>query len=631
MKRSVQFSFVFILILFVNSLVFAGEVHKVNFDSLNYREVFGSKPGTIPLTPIFNEDGVVAMVDSFLSDGQKYYKNCYVDSAYKTGVGDGHNMYIGSINMCFDLTSLKVSTTYLTLEFGGLKGHENLVVNNEWWEGEISEISYLELGACIVYINNYEEGLGNLTILGEEIHTVFIGGQDFWIDNLTAYEEIPEKLCVNFESQLLETTYGMKTHDPGDLAFYENIVPVRVDSFYWKEGGAFNYAEIQSTEGIFGIDNVIGMNNINLSFNSDEMPFTPTYISFEFLNMGGYDNLIVNGDKLIGDLFDMNGLSLGETDIYVCSIQTKPGIRGLVQIVGEVHSLKVGGQELLLDNICFYKEAPFAACNHLVDFESLDPDTSFGQAHNKPGDFIFEESDIAVVVEEFYSSPFGKPAFNIAYVEFAPSGTGVCQTMWLNNICLQFDLEKLDLTVQQVSFEFADYGGTENLRVNDGELYIGELTEAPYEIAPGVTCEIVLNGDSEETLTGIVILSGDISTLLVGGQEFFIDNVCVSGELTAIRNNNCNCNKPDRFILEQNYPNPFNPITTINYHIPSAGDVTIEIYNSIGEKIESFGFNHNTSGNKIFKYNGSHLASGVYFYRVITPNFSAVKRMLLVK
>jgi hypothetical protein len=89
--------------------------------------------------------------------------------------------------------------------------------------------------------------------------------------------------------------------------------------------------------------------------------------------------------------------------------------------------------------------------------------------------------------------------------------------------------------------------------------------------------------------------------------------------------------QPMKFVLMQNYPNPFNPETTIKYSIPQAGDVKLTIYNELGIKIATIVNEYKHSGSYTIKFNGYNLASGIYFYRLESGNYSAVKKFVLMK
>jgi hypothetical protein len=88
---------------------------------------------------------------------------------------------------------------------------------------------------------------------------------------------------------------------------------------------------------------------------------------------------------------------------------------------------------------------------------------------------------------------------------------------------------------------------------------------------------------------------------------------------------------PTGFELSQNYPNPFNPTTYFNVSLPKASDVKIVVYNTLGQKVNTL-FNGNLSaGVHKIKFDGSQLASGIYFYHIEAGKFTAVKKMVLVK
>jgi hypothetical protein len=89
--------------------------------------------------------------------------------------------------------------------------------------------------------------------------------------------------------------------------------------------------------------------------------------------------------------------------------------------------------------------------------------------------------------------------------------------------------------------------------------------------------------------------------------------------------------KSNEFKLEQNYPNPFNPGTTINYMILKSGEVSIDLYNSLGEKVKTLLSCYQNGGTHQVEFNGKEYTSGIYFYNIKTNNFSLTKKMLLLK
>ncbi|MCI0449814.1 MAG: T9SS type A sorting domain-containing protein [Chlorobi bacterium] len=89
--------------------------------------------------------------------------------------------------------------------------------------------------------------------------------------------------------------------------------------------------------------------------------------------------------------------------------------------------------------------------------------------------------------------------------------------------------------------------------------------------------------------------------------------------------------KPSISELTQNYPNPFNPLTKIDYGLSSDGKVTIVIYDIIGRVVARLVDEVKSAGYYTAEFNASSLASGVYFYRISSHDFTQVRKMLLVK
>lgn len=80
-----------------------------------------------------------------------------------------------------------------------------------------------------------------------------------------------------------------------------------------------------------------------------------------------------------------------------------------------------------------------------------------------------------------------------------------------------------------------------------------------------------------------------------------------------------------------NYPNPFNPLTKIAYSLPIASKINLTIYDILGREIAVLVNEQKEAGNYEVSFNASHLASGIYIYRLSTSNKVAVRKMLLIK
>ena len=89
---------------------------------------------------------------------------------------------------------------------------------------------------------------------------------------------------------------------------------------------------------------------------------------------------------------------------------------------------------------------------------------------------------------------------------------------------------------------------------------------------------------------------------------------------------------PGKFVLAQNYPNPFNPSTAIEFAVPQNGPATMKVYNVLGQEVRTL-FEGNAETTKIYSvhFDGSSLASGLYFYTLKSTGTTQTKRMMFLK
>ncbi len=88
---------------------------------------------------------------------------------------------------------------------------------------------------------------------------------------------------------------------------------------------------------------------------------------------------------------------------------------------------------------------------------------------------------------------------------------------------------------------------------------------------------------------------------------------------------------PPEFALSQNYPNPFNPTTSINLNIPRTGYVLLKVYDDIGQEVSTLIDGELSAGTYIYEFDGQELASGIYYYTLISGLNLQTKKMLLLK
>jgi hypothetical protein len=194
-------------------------------------------------------------------------------------------------------------------------------------------------------------------------------------------------------------------------------------------------------------------------------------------------------------------------------------------------------------------------------------------------------------------------------------------------LSVQYDAEKL---------EFVKAVAEDNL-LGEGELAAPRvITKTDGAVA------IAAYGDN-------MVSEGDLGLSLVFRTKTEIENTFVEVTESEVRDGNFAVNgialpapvqiqtRPEAFALANNYPNPFNPATTIKYALPEASNVTLEIYNVVGQVVRTLVADHQNAGRYVVQWDaandsGHSLSSGIYFYRLQAGGeFLEVKKMLLLK
>jgi len=136
----------------------------------------------------------------------------------------------------------------------------------------------------------------------------------------------------------------------------------------------------------------------------------------------------------------------------------------------------------------------------------------------------------------------------------------------------------------------------------------------------------VLNSGTRKRLNGVSFINKDTG-FVVGDSGLVLITftgglVGVSNELSVI---------PDKFILHQNYPNPFNPETIIRYQLSFYSDVSLKVFDVLGNEVAELVNIKQPAGSYSVKFDAGGLPSGIYFYRLDAGNFSQVKKMMVLK
>jgi hypothetical protein len=172
----------------------------------------------------------------------------------------------------------------------------------------------------------------------------------------------------------------------------------------------------------------------------------------------------------------------------------------------------------------------------------------------------------------------------------------------------------VDLTIEQVQ----DISGSEEVFTMPLDVMISGLSGLVQDTLP------VWNNEQIQTFQLITDIEPAIIEL---DPENWVLNE--SNEVSSIKDQDESL--PKTYNLQQNYPNPFNPVTTINYQLPITDNVELSIFNLQGQKIETLVSEQQSAGDHAYQFDGRNLASGVYYYQLISGSFRDVKKMILLR
>jgi hypothetical protein len=154
-------------------------------------------------------------------------------------------------------------------------------------------------------------------------------------------------------------------------------------------------------------------------------------------------------------------------------------------------------------------------------------------------------------------------------------------------------------------------------------LIFDQNSDAPLAAGERVIATIPTStsNPSSITISGLKVIDENVAKVSNVSSEVVVENTQVL---------------PTSYSLEQNFPNPFNPSTTISFAVPQTSNVTIEVYNSLGQKVRSLFSGKMEQGTNSVVWNarddyGREVAAGAYLYRMTAGSYVQVKKMMLVK
>ena len=358
---------------------------------------------------------------------------------------------------------------------------------------------------------------------------------------------------VSYTHELM--TPGLQPYSsPGTYVAMENNIQLGYEVFFDGTAAQYNHASVVAALPAVGFGQVLSLSNINAVYDFSAFP-NVSKVSFNFFDGAGVENLKVNGHTLLVDEFEFMPTTVAPGVTMSVATAIHPGYQtGLVTLTGNVQKLEVGGQQFYLDDVCVVHDGTVvpiatgsgctAQCDVQTDFDLLTSGTRYGTIGGganvsvSPGSQATTSDLVPIYLEPLHEIVPPNQYYNFLGVEPSPTGTG--QELWTNNITAQFDIQAVVDVTDTVCIAFRDEGGFENLWINGA---------APQRTPNGYGGLVVFDGTNIGgvnvhvsgamvggfTYEGVLTLVGDVDKLSIGGQELFLDDLCISeGDGTSV-------------------------------------------------------------------------------------------------
>ena len=534
----------------------------LDFNELSDDTVWGRDAGHEPGQEVYRKEGVKVSVESFLyPDGTSDFWNAKVTQdifGADFPFLNGQYFFISNINLKFDFTEV-ISTTPdvqtvegVCFDFVDGGGEENISVNGEPIKvvQNLRELEGQEVAPGVfLYFEPYNTAslLAGKICLRGNIKSLTIGGQEFAFDNLCLLlgDGIPDcnihdlvvrplpctpngvfyaEMKFEVENPTSEGYIVYINGEPSRKYRYDEPFP-KIGPFVGDHNDVVYLIEVRDIENP----------NCGDSFLLESIPCTPgcgigalrTFI--KSCNEDGSYNVWVNFDH-------DNSLTSG-FDLYVEGAfygyyqyeQLPLLIEGFVPTTdGLEFELKVCENDLpdccLSATIDLRNACPVREC---IDFEDY-PANMYGmEAGNMPGDVIFSNDAYRVSLHTFqgidWMDHFKKLSVTTAPSPFRWGGSG--QHLYYEQISTVFNFTDFPGGVHELSFDFAHLGGMINFGINGGPILpIFRLESGTYPLGNGVIAKVEVSANG----IGKVTLKGNILTLLIGGGNLRVDNMCIN-------------------------------------------------------------------------------------------------------
>lgn len=327
--------------------------------------------------------------------------------------------------------------------------------------------------------------------------------------------------------------------------------------------------------------------------------------------------LIARGSSNLNSVTKLKALSDSVRNIYNNGFNLFYEVSGNVKYLDNNQNVSVGSVKAFrLDN----------GTGHIiiVDSTGIMPDGSY-QLNNLPqGDCYIGAVPNSTTQTDYVFTYYPSTIYyqNATVLNITGNTTGVNVRVFRKNISTISNTINGKVTINIPPFS----------AIKDANVYaISSNSFVGYAVsgANGIYSLTSLPSGSLKIFVNRIGYSSDSATVNI--TKTIIDSVNFRLTKLFISVNPISTEVPDKCFLFQNYPNPFNPTTNIKFQVKDSRFVMLKVFNILGREVATLVNRKLNAGVYEVPFDGKSMASGIYFFRLVTENYSETKRMVLIK
>jgi len=189
--------------------------------------------------------------------------------------------------------------------------------------------------------------------------------------------------------------------------------------------------------------------------------------------------------------------------------------------------------------------------------------------------------------------------------------------------------QNLNLVSAGMQYIHIDFWNANSTELNFFLISPGPNQQSVALVPPGATEQWISVDIPLSQFQPTVNLTEVFQLMFTGNGTIYLDNIYFSTMISDVRE--FPNSFPSDFVLEQNYPNPFNPSTNIRFSLPEANQVTLKVYDMLGQEVVTLVNEFINAGSYEVTFDASNLPTGIYTYSLTAGDFQSVKKMMLIK